>query len=153
MLVVYETKYGNTKIVAEGIVAGLKTGKGLEVDLRELKEIDVKRIPSYDAILVGSPNHVGGPTRGIKKFIDQLGKLNLSRKHVAVFDTCSGNSSRPSQMQAVKKMENSLTQKVSGLKLISPGLSIRVSGMKGPIINEDLAKCQEFGKRIAAELS
>ena len=86
-IVVYETKYGNTKAVAEKISQRLKLGKGITVETLELKEVDKKKIPDYDVIIIGSPAHFGGPTRGIKGFIDQLGKLDLKKKLVAVFDT------------------------------------------------------------------
>jgi NAD(P)H dehydrogenase (quinone) len=87
VIVVYESRYGNTKHVAESIIEGINEVGVVEVSLKELKEVDFKEIPFYDAILIGSPNHVGGPTRGIKGFIDKLGKLPLEGKKFAVFDT------------------------------------------------------------------
>jgi hypothetical protein len=30
-----------------------------------------------------------------------------------------------------------------------PGLSIKVGGMKGPIVEEDLSKCKEYGINLA----
>jgi flavorubredoxin len=149
VIVVYESKYGNTKIVAERISEGLDAGKGVKVDLRSLKEVDVNKIPEYDAILIGSPNHMGGPTRGIKKFIDKLGKLDLKNKQTATFDTYISRDFE----KAVKKMEKSLTEKVPGLTIVFPGLSIRVLGMKGPIDEKDLLKCKEFGIKILAKIS
>jgi flavodoxin len=148
-IVVYESKYGNTKIVAEKISEGLNAGKGIKVDLRSLKEVEVNKIPEYDVILVGSPNHIGGPTRGIKKFIDKLGKLDLKDKQAATFDTYLSKDFE----KAVKKMEESLIEKVPGLIIVSPGLSIRVQGMKGPIVEEELSKCKEFGRKILAKIS
>jgi flavorubredoxin len=148
VIVVYESKYGNTKLVAETIIEGLKKVKGIETVLSELKKVDLKEIPGYDAILVGSPNHFGGPTRGVKKFIDKLGKLNLKGKSVAVFDTYgSGNFEK-----AVQKMEKKINEKVPGLKLVTPGLSIKVQGMKGPILEGELPKCKEFGNKIATQM-
>jgi len=148
VIVVYETKYGNTKFVAETIIEGLKKVKGIETVLSELKKVDLNEIPGYDAILVGSPNHLGGPTRGIKKFIDKLGKLNLKGKMGAVFDTYLGGNFE----KAVQKMEKRINEKVPGLKLVAPGLSIKVQGMKGPILEGELPKCKEFGNKIATQM-
>ncbi|TES83197.1 MAG: FprA family A-type flavoprotein [Hadesarchaea archaeon] len=148
VIVVYETKYGNTKLVAETIIEGLKKVKGIETALSELKKVDLNEIPDYDAILVGSPNHLGGPTRGVKKFIDKLGKLNLKGKLGAVFDTYMGGNFE----KAAKKMEKKINEKVPGLKLVAPGLSIKVQGMKGPILEEELPKCKEFGNKIATQM-
>lgn len=148
VIVVYESKYGNTKFVAETIIEGLKKVKGIETVLSELKKVDLNEIPGYDAILVGSPNHLGGPTRGIKKFIDKLGKLNLKGKMGAVFDTYLGGNFE----KAVQKMEKRINEKVPGLKLVVPGLSIKVQGMKGPILEGELPKCKEFGNKIATQM-
>ena len=148
VIVVYESKYGNTKLVAETIVEGMRQVEGIETVLSELKEVDLNKIPDYDAILVGSPNHFGGPTRGVKKFIDKLGKLNLKGKLVAVFDTYLGKDFE----KAVKKMEKRINEKVPGLKLVAPGLSIRVQGVRGPILEGELPKCKEFGNKIATQM-
>jgi flavorubredoxin len=148
VIVVYESKYGNTKLVAETIIEGMRQVKGIEAFLSEVKEVDINQIPSYDAILIGSPNHIGGPTRGIRKFIDKLGKLNLGEKRFAVFDTYLEKDFE----KAVKKMEKRINEKAPGLKMIAPGLSIGVQGMKGPIAGGELPKCKEFGKKLATQI-
>jgi len=148
VIIVYESKYGNTKLVAETIVEGIKEVSGIETVLSELNEIDMNQLVNFDVILVGSPNHMGGATRSIRKFIDSLGKLNLEGQLVAVFDTYIGGDFE----KAVKKMEKQISEKVPKLKLAAPGLSIRVKGMKGPVAEEELPKFKEFGASIATQL-
>lgn len=148
VIVVYESKYGNTKRVAETIIEGMREVEGIETFLSELKEVDFNNIPSYDAILIGSPNHMGGPTRGIKGFIDKLGKLQLKGKMFAVFDTYLGKDFE----KAVKKMEKQINEKVRGMERLASGLSIKVQGMKGPIVEDEFPKCREFGKKVAVQL-
>lgn len=46
--------------------------------------------------------------------------------------------------KAVKKME-----KILELELISSGLLIRVQGMKDPILDEELSRCKDFGRKVA----
>ena len=121
---------------------------GIEANLSEIKEVDLNKIVDYDAILIGSPNHIGGPTRGVKKFIDKLGKLPLKGKLFAVFDTYIGKDFE----KAVKKMEKQINEKAPELKMIAPGLSIRVQGIKGPIQEGELPKCKEFGYKIATQI-
>jgi len=147
VLVAFDTKYGNTKLVAETIVEGMREVEGMEVTISNMKEIDLKKIINYDAILMGSPNHMGGPTRTAKKFIDKLGKLTLN-KLVAVFDTYMHKDFD----KAVKKMEKKINDKAPGLKIVTHGLSIRVEGMKGPIAEEEFPKCREFGKQVATQI-
>ena len=149
VIVVYESKYGNTKLVAETIIEGMSEVEGIETVLSELKEVDLNKVIDYDGILVGSPNHYGGPTRSVRKFIDKLGELPLKGKLFAVFDTYLRKGFFE---KAVKRMEKRINEKVPGLKQMAPGLSIAVQGMKGPILEGELPKCKEFGNKIATQI-
>ena len=60
VLVVYDTKYGNTRLVAEKIVEGMREVERIETAISDVEEVDLDRIVDYDAILIGSPNHYGG---------------------------------------------------------------------------------------------
>ena len=148
VFVVYDTKYGNTKLVAEKIVEGMREIEGIETVISDVKEIDLEKITNSDVILIGSPNHWGGPSRTIRKFIDELGKLDLKAKWFAVFDTYLGGDFE----KAVKKMEKRIGEEIPSSKLITSGLSIRVRGMKGPVIEEEYLRCEDFGKKIANQL-
>ena len=148
VIVVYESKYGNTKRAAETIIEGIKEIEGVKASLGGPKEIDLSTILKYDAIVIGSPNHMGGPTKGIKSFIDTLSKYQLKGKKFAVLDTYMGKDFK----KAVKKMEKRISEKLPELKQITSGLSVRVQGMKGPIAESELLKCKEFGKKIATQL-
>ena len=149
VMVIYESKYGNTRLVAESIVAGMSQVSGTETVLKELREVDLSQLTGFDVILIGSPNHIGGATRGIRKFIDRLGKLELAGKRVAVFDTYIGGDYE----KAVKKMEKQIGKKAAAIKLAAPGLSLKVEGMKGPLTAGELAKSEEFGSKIATLIS
>lgn len=148
VVVVYDSLFGNTKTVAESIIEGMKQVSGMETTLSKPKEVDLKQITEYYAILVGSPNHMGGATMSIRRFIGKLGKMNLEGKLAAVFDTYAGGEFE----KAVKRMEKQINQKAPGLKLVTPGLSIKVEGLRGPIAEGELFKCKEFGVKIANQL-
>ena len=151
VLVIYDSKYGNTKTVAENILEGLKQIKGIEAVVGYAKDVDLQSLVCYHALIVGAPNHMGRPSRTMKKFIERLVELDLKIKNVAVFGTYSGRK-RPVD-RAVKKMEIIVEKKLPKLKLFSPSLSVRVKGVKGPVAEGELAKCIEFGNRIANQLS
>jgi len=152
VIVIYDSKFGNTKLVAEIIAKGMSGVKGIDAVFKELTEVDPGKLIDYDAILMGSPNHYGGPTKRVKGFIERLGKLQLKGKPCAVFDTYLGKKSSYFFEKAVKKMEKIIKEKAPELKRIAPGLSIKVQGMKGPIADGELPKCKEFGKKIADQL-
>lgn len=159
VLVAYDTKYGNTQRVAELIAEGLKAA-GAEAVVENMKKVNVDEMLGFDAILIGSPNHMGRPTRTFKKFVSKLQKTDMKDKSLAAFDTYIGQKDEQEVIQpgggefqkALRRMENQLKDKVPHLKLITPGLSIAVGGMKGPILDVDLPKCNEFGQKIASQL-
>ena len=147
-IIIYESKYGNTRLMAEKIAEGIRQASGVEAEVRELKEINPDGLTEFDAIVIGSPNHMGNATRSIRKFIDELGKINLRGKLAAVFDTYMGKDFE----KAVKKMEKQMGEKAPSLSLAAPGLSVRVEGMKGPITEGELPRCQDFGITIGNRL-
>ena len=55
-IVVYESKYGNTKLVAESIVEGMNQVTGMEAALVEVHDVDLTQIDEFDVVLVGSPH-------------------------------------------------------------------------------------------------
>ncbi|MFX1561954.1 MAG: flavodoxin domain-containing protein [Promethearchaeota archaeon] len=63
VLVAYDTKYGNTRRLAEIITQGLREVQGVEVSITNMKEFDFNKAEGFNAIIMGSPNHFGGPTR------------------------------------------------------------------------------------------
>lgn len=147
-IVVYESKWGNTRRVAETIVEGLKEVPGTEPALSHFKQVDPARLADFDAIVIGSPNHIGTATWGIRRFINKLGRPELEGKLITFFDTClPGQDSK-----AVRKMEERARKKAPRLEVASPGLSIRVDKMKGPISEGELSRCREFGNRIADQI-
>jgi len=149
VFIVYDSKYGNTKLAAENILEGIREVEGIETAIGYVKEIDIGQVADYDAILLGAPNHMGRPSRTMKKFVDRLAELDLKAKNVVVFGTYSG---RVRFDRAVKKLEKMVEKKLPNLSLISPGLSIRVNGIPGPIVEGELPKCVGFGKKIATQL-
>ena len=75
VLIGYDTKYGNTKKVAELIAEGIKTVEENEIDINHVNDVDLSKDLVYDLIVIGSPNHMGSHTKKVKKFITKRGGL------------------------------------------------------------------------------
>jgi len=144
VLVAYDTKHGNTKKVAELIAEGIRTVEENEVDINHVNDVDLSKDEIYDLIVIGSPNHMGAHTSKVNKFIKNLSKAPLKGKSFAVFDTYMSKDFE----KAVKKLEKQITQKLPDMKKALSGLSIQVTGMKGPILEDDLPKCKDFGTNL-----
>jgi flavorubredoxin len=150
VFIIYDSKYGNTKNVAERILEGIKQVEGIEVEISYATEVDPKIITSYDALIIGAPNHMASPSLTMKKFVDKLDELNLNAKNVAVFGTYSGRARVTDR--AVKKMEKIVGKTLPNLNLLQPSLSVKVKGVTGPVAGGELPKCLDFGKRIGNKL-
>jgi hypothetical protein len=110
--------------------------------------MDAENVADYDAIILGPPNHMGSPSRTMKKFVDRLSELDLKARDLAFFGTYAGRVRAVSR--AVKKLENMVKTKLPNLNLISPTLSVRVNGITGPVVAVELPKCVAFGKKSRA---
>ena len=150
VLIVYDTKYGNTKLAGESIAEGIREVDGIEISIGYLKEIEIGKLADYDAIVLGAPNHMGRPSQKMKKFVNRLAELDLKAKDVAVFGTYAGRVRSPDR--AVKKLEKMLEKKLPNLKIFSPSLSIKVNGVTGPLVEGELPKCKDFGRKIGNQL-
>ncbi len=76
----FTKKYGNSKLAAGKIVEGIRRVGGVEAAIADVKEVNPKEVAISDALLIGSSNHIGKPTRNIDMFVDKLGKLDLKTK-------------------------------------------------------------------------
>ncbi len=149
--VIYDSKYGNTKLVAESILDGLKQTGEIDAAIGNVKDIDLKALIGYDALIIGSPNHMGKPSRTMIKFVNSLSNLPIDAKWAAAFDTYFYRQRYFEK--AMKKLERHINKRLPNLELITPGLSVKVKGVNGPIEDGQLPKAKEFGEKIAAQLT
>ena len=71
LLIVYYSRSGNTKAMAELIADGAREVAGLGVDVRPVGEVSVDDLLPADGILMGSPVYYGTMAADIKKLIDE----------------------------------------------------------------------------------
>lgn len=84
-LIVYFSKFGNTKRLAEAMAETLKaSGETRTVDIDRLTAADVD---SVNLVVVGSPTHAFSLPQAVRTALDALPLSILSAKSVAAFDT------------------------------------------------------------------
>lgn len=88
ILVVYYSRSGNTKKMAELITEGAKK-EGAEVTLKDVKEVAVDELLKYDGIVIGSPTYYGTMCAEIKRLLDDSVKFHgkLEGKVAAAFSS------------------------------------------------------------------
>jgi flavodoxin len=146
-IIVYESVYGNTKKIAEAISKGINNIGGIECLVKKTGEIHTDDLCDYDAIILGCPNHNQEPARNLVKFIDRASIVHLEGKIGAAFDTYTGGN----KGIAVTKLEAKIREKLPGIKLVG-NLSAKVTGRKGPLVEDEETKAVDFGTQIAKDL-
>lgn len=130
-LVVYDSAYGNTRQVAEAIVAAL----GPQAQAVSVTDFQATALAEGDLFVVGSPINGWRPTPKITELLSGLGDGRLAGVKAAAFDTrvrlfIHGD--------AAKKMTESL--KAGGAEIISKPMPFYVKGSEGPLRSGELDK-------------
>jgi len=95
VLIVFATDWGSTKKMAEAVAAGVAMVEGAQAIIKPAEEATAEDVEASDALILGSPVHMGSMDWRVKRFIDDVcGKLWMADKVVgkagAVFVTGSG---------------------------------------------------------------
>ena len=149
VLVVFDTKFGNTEKLGREIASGIEESGLAECKVINIKDVEAEDISVYDGVLFGGPIHAFRATRGIKNAVKKATKMGLDGKLVASFDTYQASGHKG---KAAKQIEDLLKKKAKGAKIFSPGLTALVLDRKGPLKDDEPAKAREFGQRFAQEL-
>ena len=75
VLVVYYSRGGNTRKMAELISEAVKN-EGLDVALKDVKDVKADDLLKYDGLIVGSPTYYGSMAAEIKKLFDDSVKFH-----------------------------------------------------------------------------
>lgn len=159
-LVVYESAWGNTRIIAEAAAAGLS-----EHVLTEI--VDVAHAPPLDQVqtdllVMGAPTHAFGLSRestradahrrggtqlatGLREWIEAASRVSLP---VAAFDTHARHPNLPGSAS------HSAARKVRrlGCTRVTDPISFFVEDYEGPLLPGECERAQAWGAELAVSL-
>jgi NAD(P)H dehydrogenase (quinone) len=75
VLIVYYSRTGNTKKMAQYVAEGVKKG-GAEAILQSAEETGIEDLRGADGIIMGSPTYYGTMAAGLKKLLDDSVKFH-----------------------------------------------------------------------------
>ncbi len=146
-IVIYFSKSGNTKRMAELIAEGMKLD-GISVVVKPVEETQVEELLDVEVVVIGSPTYYGTMAGEIKAFIDESVRLHgkLEGKVGGAFSS-SGNIAGGGETTILTILD----------ALLIHGMVIQGSpedGHYGPVAIgklDDRCKksCVEFGRRMA----
>jgi len=146
-VIVYDSKYGNTKIIAEELREGL-SGSGHEVDLVQAKKSFKLGAGDYEFIVLGAPTHIGRTSRNSRNFLKKLPEDEWSGKRFAVFDTFlkSFSDKSPIETNAAEQIDAAFNY-LGLVRLVKPS-EFEVLGTRGPLAEGELDKAKIFASSI-----
>lgn len=142
-LIVYDSNYGNTKLIADEIAQELSpNAKAVAV-----KNISNDELDQIDLIVVGSPINGWRPTQNILWFLYKLNSHNKGIK-AAAFDTriktfFSGN--------AAKKIARALSDR--GFLMIGNPQGFYVNGKEGPLLQGEIQRARSWAKNLREQVN
>jgi flavodoxin len=156
-LVLYRSYHGNTKQVADAIAKELAT-EGVESEVQDLRR-KLPDLSTFDFILIGSPTRMARVNRKARRVLKRIRKKGLAEKPIAVFDTYGPVPTDPKELEKGKKWlypgAAGILHKVAetqGLNTYSKTLRCEVTGLKGPLGDNELAKAASFVKEFVSTI-
>ena len=138
-IVIYETRSGNTEMMAKAIETGLKES-GVEVGLKKGARANADDLKDVDAIVLGSPTYVRALIAAMKTFLFEMDKVDLKGKIGAAFGSYGWSG------ESIEILTETM-KNLAGMNVIEPGLRIK----RRPT-EKGLEECREFVKKIAEKI-
>lgn len=144
VLIVYDSVYGNTEVIAKAIAGAIVPSDGVKI--LKAGNAGPSDLASTDILIVGSPTQGGRPTPVILKFLNNISESAIQGINVAAFDTRISTKWVKIFGYAAGKIASDLNGK-GGTLMASPEGFI-VTGKEGPVKEGELERAAVWAKGI-----
>lgn len=148
-MVVYQSKFGNSRRIAEAIAKGL-SATGHHVEVTPVASAGNPET-GCDFLIVGGPTRMARAYGPIKRFAKRAPASGCGGKPFATFSTGSTVYAGKPSAQAAEKLHELLEE--NGLVPIAPPFKAGVDDMHGPLKEGELERAEEFGMELGSKLS
>ena len=146
-LIIYDSLYGNTKIIAEAVASAIPD----EVTLVHVAESDLSQVERQDLLIIGAPTHGGNASDPIKELLGKLPAPGKGGPKVAAFDTRMPNWWLKPFGFAGPKITSRLEKQ--GWEVILPGEGFIVTGGEGPLQEGEVERAKLWSQSILVAMS
>jgi flavodoxin len=153
-MVIYDSEFGNTELVARMI--GTTLGPPDEIEVLRVSEVDMEQLAVLELLIVGSPTQRFRPTSATKDFLKRIPQNGLQGTKVAAFDTrltieeIEGTRALSFFVRifgyAAQPIADALKKK--GGELVAPPIGFYVEGLKGPLLDGELERAAAWTREI-----
>jgi len=149
-LVVYDSKFGNTRQVAVAIAETLGAG----AHVRHVAEVEADDLRGLDLLVVGSPTQGGRPTKATQALLKEIPPGGLWGTNFAAFDTRAQAAEQGFFLRtlmraigfAAPRIDKSLRAK--GGTQASPPEGFLVKASEGPLKDGELDRAMSWARRL-----
>jgi NAD(P)H dehydrogenase (quinone) len=149
ILVIFDSKSGNTETMALAVAKGAEKAGDLEVTVKKAEETKNSDLLAADGIVMGSPTYFGQMSAKLKAVIDESVKIHkdLTGKVGGAFTSSGGTASGG---------ETTLLSIVQAMLIHGMIVQGRADdkhygvAVMGAPKKKDLAECEKLGERVAA---
>jgi len=148
VLVVYDSRTGNTERMATAVADGAMQVKGTEVVVLKVDKAKMQDLIDSDAIILGSPTYYGNMSGKMKSFIDRTNSIHgrLNGKVGGAF-TSSGDTACGAETTLLSILEAML---INGMIIQGrhDNKHYGPTAVEAPN-KKEIESCKELGKRVA----
>ena len=146
VLIVYDSEYGNTELIAGAVAEALREFGGVRAV--PVEQAHPAQIQGVDVLIVGCPTQGWRPTPPIQSFLEGISAEEIRGLVVACFDT---RFRMPRWMtgSAAEVMAGKLREK--DVSLLVPPESFFVKGKRGPLRDGELDRAATWARMLAEE--
>ena len=139
ILIMYDSRTGNTEKLAEAVAEGVKRISGVTVELKRAESITPEDVTDADGYAVGSPSHFSIMSGKILTLLTDLYSIRhkMAGKPMAVFTTGTGG-----QVTALENIDRIIG--VFNPRFVKPGIAI-----EGAPREADELQAAKLGEKLA----
>jgi flavodoxin len=147
-IVIYDSKFGNSKIVATTVA------KEIGARLIHVADANADDIAGAELVVVGSPTHGGMFTKAVQDFLNSLPKDVFAGKRVAAFDTRMQPEDQSKPLEIIMKITGFAAPKIEkqlvlkGGRLAGASKGFIVADKEGPLLETELDLARQWAKSL-----
>ncbi|MEN8247838.1 MAG: flavodoxin family protein [Bacteroidota bacterium] len=157
-IVLYDSQFGNTKMIAEAIHETINSK--MPSELVNLTTANPKTFEMPNLVILGAPTQKFNAKETTIKFLNELPDMVFENKKVAAFDTRISLQHLKNRFlrfmvklggYAAKKIDKKMVKK-GGTTIIDPE-GFYVKDTEGPLLEAEIRRARDWGHRILENVS
>lgn len=151
-LIIYDSAYGNTAIIAHAVKRALDEQGDVAVCLVGSVQFDM--FDGVDLLVVGSPTQGGQPTRAMLDFVRDIPNAQVKKLRVAAFDTRYAEKEHGLGLKLLMRISGYAAPKMADTLRTKGGILIGnpegfiVTDKEGPLARDELNRAIAWARTL-----